>query len=452
MSIPPTAAPIKPNLRAEAARVVAQVMGGRSLDDALAVAKRRVEEARDQALMQRIAYGVLRHHTRLTRLAASMLQKPLHNEAEMQALLAVGLYQLSAMRVPAHAAIAETVEATVYLGRAQFRGLVNALLRRYQREGEALEAQLPGDIQTQLSYPNWLIQAVKRDWPRKWEAVLAAGNEPGPLSLRVNARRTTRESLRERLLAAELVAEAPEALPDALVLSEAVNVDRIPGFAEGEVSVQDLSAQLAGLLMDVQAGQRVLDACAAPGGKAAHLLERADIDLLALDSDPARLAKVEETLARLGLHAQLQCADAARAKDRLEAKLFDRILLDAPCSGTGVIRRHPDIKWLRRADDIPRLADGQLKLLQALWPLLAPGGQLLYATCSILAEEGEHIAKRFLMVQADAKHKPIEADWGETCRFGRRIPPGGAYDGFYYAAFVKPPARVSFIPVNAGGS
>jgi 16S rRNA (cytosine967-C5)-methyltransferase len=432
------------NSRAAAALAVAGVFAGRSLDDALADAGQGVP-AVEQPFLKALAYGVLRDYTLLDWLATSMMEKPLRNEPELRALLACGLYQLRSMRVPAHAAVAETVSATSALGRPWAKGLTNALLRRYQRERETLDATLPPYPTTRLSYPDWLVAAVKRDWPEQWRGVLAAGNAQGPMTLRVNRRQGSRDDYLAELTAAGIAARQVDHAPDAITLDEAVPVDRLPGFAQGRVSVQDASAQLAADLLDVKPGHRVLDACAAPGGKAAHLLERADdLDLIALDSDGQRLARVRETLDRIGADAMLIEADAADTADWWKGKRFDRILIDAPCSGSGVIRRHPDIKWLRRETDVARLADQQLGLLRALWPTLKLDGVLVYATCSILRAEGEEVLRQFLAQTPEAMEWAIEfadeaSGWGEDCGVGRRIAPGGDFDGFYYVRLVKRP-------------
>lgn len=433
----PAGAPL--NVRAAAAKAVAAVMRGSNLDDALAAVSAPLSAA-DLSLLKALAYGVVREYTALRWLAGQMLEKPLREEPLVEALLACGLYQLRAMRVPPHAAVAETVAATEPLGKPWAKGLANAVLRRYQLERAELDSRLPPDPEIRQSYPAWLVQELKRDWPASWRAVLAAGNAQGPLSLRVNRRLGSRADYCALLDAAGLRYSLPAVAADAVVLDEAVPVERLPGFAEGRVSVQDVSAQLAAPLLELQPGLRVLDACAAPGGKTAHMLESADdLDLIALDTEAPRLVRTRDTLARLGLDAMLLQADAADTAHWWKGKKFDRILIDAPCSGTGVIRRHPDIKWLRRDSDIPAMAAQQRRLLAALWPLLKPQGILVYATCSILRAEGELVAREFMAANKDAVEREIEADWGEDCGLGRRIEPGGDFDGFYYARFIKVP-------------
>lgn len=423
--------------RVAAARAVAAVLAGASLDDALAAEDPELTGA-DRGLLRALAYGVLREHTLLAALAAQMIAKPLTTAPDVAALIEVGLFQLRTMRVSPHAAVSETVAACEVLGKSGHRGLVNAVLRRYGRERDALEAALPKDEVTRWSYPRWLVDAIRRDWAEATESVLAAGNEPGPMTLRVNRRRGSVDDYAEVLRQAGIESRRVDGVADALVVDRGVGIERLPGFAQGLVSVQDASAQLAADVIDAKAGMRILDACAAPGGKAAHVLERADVEVVALDRDAQRLARVTQTLARLELAAQTYAYDAALFADRWSGAPFDRILLDAPCSGTGVIRRHPDIKWLRRETDVAAMAAEQLRLLEGLWPLLAPGGVLVYATCSVLTVEGEGVIKQFLLRHADARHEPIEASWGEARRFGRRIAPGGDFDGFYYAKLKKP--------------
>lgn len=426
------------SVRAEAARAIARVMAGRSLDDALAACDVTALTTQNRSLLRALAYGVVREHTLLTSLAARMLDKPLEKQPEVQALLLCGLHQLRSMRMPAHAAVAETVNGVALLEAHWARGMVNAVLRRYQRERRELEDALPTDPVVRQSHPTWMVDAIRRDWPRVWKKVLLENNEQAPLVLRVNRRRSSAAEYLQRLPGAGLAGQAVAGTPDAVALDEAVPIEKIPGFSEGLVSVQDASAQLAVEVLAPAASQRVLDACAAPGGKAAHLLERHDCEVTALDLDPHRLQRVEETLARLQLKAAVRAGDARQPKGWWDGTPFDRILLDAPCSGLGVIRRHPDIKWLRRAADIPRMAQVQLEMLHALWPLLAPGGTLLYSVCSVLAAEGLDVVTRFLENEPAARSRPIDAPWGEAQQHGRRLAPGGAFDGFYFAILHKP--------------
>jgi len=425
-------------VRAEAARAVARVTAGRTLDDALAACDTAALTTQNRSLLKALAYGVVREHTLLAALAAKLLDKPLDKAPEVQALLLCGLQQLRSMRMPAHAAVAETVNAVALLQAHWARGLVNAVLRRYQRERRELEDALPTDPAVRLSHPGWMIDAIRRDWPRAWKKVLLENNEQAPLTLRVNRRRmAVAEYLARELPGAGLGGHAVAGAPDALALQEAVPVDELPGFADGVVSVQDAAAQLAVDLLDLRPGLRVLDACAAPGGKTAHMLERADCGVLALDIDAARLRRVEENLARLNLRAAVKAGDARDPQAWWDGRPFDRILCDAPCSGTGVIRRHPDIKWLRRPGDLPRLAQAQRELLHALWPTLAPGGTLVYAVCSVLSQEGDAVVQDFLAAEPTARALPVEASWGEVRPHGRRLPPGGDFDGFYFARLGK---------------
>jgi len=434
-------------VRAEAARAVARAMGGRTLDDALGAADASALTTQNRSLLQAMVYGVVREHTLLANLASRLLEKPLQNQPQVHALLLCGLYQLREMRMPAHAAVAETVNAVALLEAHWARGMVNAVLRRYQRERRALEDALPSDPVVRHSHPEWLVDAIRGDWPRVWKKVLLENNEHGPLTLRVNRRRGPAAEYLQRLPGAGLAGHLVTGAADAIVLEEAVPVDQLPGFADGAVSVQDASAQLAVELLDLEPGLRVLDACAAPGGKTAHILERFDCDVVALDADAARLKRVEENLERLKIGAMgpshmgpsCKCTvgDARQPAGWWDEKPFDRILLDAPCSGTGVIRRHPDIKFLRRRADIPKMAQTQTEMLHALFPLLAPGGVLVYSVCSVLAAEGPDVVNRFLERAPQARTLPIDARWGEPQPPGRRLAPGGDFDGFFYARLGK---------------
>ncbi len=354
-------------VRVEARALSRVVFDGVSLRKALADANPRIGDPRDRALLAASLFEASRWWLRYDAAVASLTEKPLPPRArEVRALLAVGLAQLAALGLADYAVVASCVEAARALGQPQYAGLVNALLRRWVRERAALETRLDADVVSASAHPRWLIEAIRHDWPEQAEAILAANNREASLTLRVNRRRARREELLQRLQAAEIEVATPEHLTDAIVLAASADVTRLPGYAEGAFSVQDGAAQRVADLLDLADGQRVLDACAAPGGKAAHALERADVALLALDSDEARLARVGENLDRLGLRAELRCADATLASTWWDGRAFDRILLDAPCSATGIIRRQPDIKLHRRGADVAPLAATQQRLLRAL--------------------------------------------------------------------------------------
>jgi 16S rRNA (cytosine967-C5)-methyltransferase len=394
----------------------------------------------ERALTQELCYGVLRYYPRLAYLAARLLNKPLkRKDLDVQQLILIGLYQLIYLKVPAHAAVAETVAATRLLGKDWAAGLVNALLRGFQRGAVQLLAQADADPVARYAHPHWWLAQLQSDWPAHWQDILDANNQRPPMTLRVNARRGSRDDYAAQLQAAGIIAHPVPPAPQALTLEKPVDVTQLPGFSGGAVSVQDAAAQLAAPLLNLAPGQRVLDACAAPGGKTAHLLESEPLlQVQALDSDAQRLTRVQETLARLQLAADLRHGDAASPQDWWDGKAFDRILLDAPCSGSGVIRRHPDIKLLRTAQDIVTLAQQQRRLLDALWPLLAQGGILLYATCSVLMAENQHNLAQFLAAHSDACEQPIGADWGHAQTPGRQLLPGeNGMDGFYYARLMK---------------
>ena len=419
--------------RAAAARALAAVADGRTLDDALARVRPTVA-ARDQALVQELAYGGVRHRLRFEPVLAARLKKPFKpRDRDLQALLLISLYELACMRTPPHAAVDGAVEAAPALGKGWARGLINAVLRGVLRDEAALAP--PADPGRAHGWPEWLAGMVAGDWPDDWPAVAASGTARPPMTLRVNLARTTRTACLEKLAEAGIEAR-PAAAPSAITLDRAVSVEAVPGFAEGLVSVQDAAAQWAAPLLSVPAGARVLDACAAPGGKTGHLaeLDPAPDAIVAVESDAGRAERLRSGLERLGAAAQLIVGDAAEPDAWWDGRPFDRILLDAPCSGTGVVRRHPDIKLLRRPADIDALVETQARLLDALWPLLAPGGMLLYATCSILRRENARQVERFLGRHAAARALPIEADWGRIDGPGRQILPGeSGMDGFFYA-------------------
>jgi 16S rRNA (cytosine967-C5)-methyltransferase len=427
-------------LRAEAARALTRVVfGGVSLRNALADANPRVADPRDRALLATSLFAASRWWLRFDAALDMLTEKPLPPKAhEVRALLVIGIAQLAVIGLAEYAVVAAGVDAVRVLGQPQYAGLVNAVLRRFLRERAALEAMLDRDPVTRHAHPRWLIEAIARDWPAQADAILGQNNREAPLTLRANRRCMARDVLLASLRDAGIAVEAPTQLADAIVLGQSADVTRMPGYVEGAFSVQDGAAQRVVDLLDVHDGLRVLDACAAPGGKAAHVLERADVDLVALDNDAARLPRMRENLARLGLVARIIAGDAAEPVGWWDGKPFDRILVDAPCSASGIVRRQPDIKLHRRGADIAPLAAAQAKLLEALWPLLAPGGRLVYATCSLLRVENEMVIARFLSGRADARALPLPEDFGHVAGAGRQNLPGEhGMDGFYYAAIEK---------------
>lgn len=427
--------------RALTATVVSQtLMEGRSLTETLPGAVERLSDHSERALLQELSYGTLRWYPQLEGVARLLLRKPFkHKDGDVFALLLVGLYQLMHLRVAPHAAVSLSVSAVDELGKSWAKGLVNAVLRGYLRD-PALLARACAKASAAHAHPDWLLEAFKCDWPQHWQAIAQANNARPPMTLRVNHGYVERHAYAALLEQKSLHARAVDFAPDALTLDTPVDVLHLPDFARGWVSVQDAAAQLAAQLLDAQAGERVLDACAAPGGKSAHILERQPAlqELVAVDHDAQRMRRMSENLQRLGLSAQCVVADAAVPADWWDGRRFERILLDAPCSASGVIRRHPDIKALRRETDVAGLIDQQARLLNALWPLLQAGGTLVYATCSVLRSENETQVLNFLATHADAQEIPLVTAWGHACRVGRQILPGEAdMDGFYYAILRK---------------
>ena len=427
--------------RAVAARVLVRIIvEGHSLSKALPDALQPVTDGRQRALIQELSYGTLRWYFRLDAMLVQLMRKPLkQRDADLHCLLLTGLYQLDQLAMPQRVAVHETVQATRALGKDWASGLVNGVLRNYQRRAAVLEAAICENPQACHAHPGWLIDRLQSDWPDHWPAILAANNERPPFSLRVNRQRVTRDEYLDML--AEQSLEATRlAVPEGIQLDRPVPVEALPGFSEGIVSVQDGAAQLAAGLLALEPAQRVLDACAAPGGKTAHILESGIelAGLTAIDIDASRLQRVAENLSRLGLHAELVEADAVMPSTWWDGVHYDRILLDAPCTATGVIRRHPDIKLLRKQDDVAALVSRQQALLQSLWLLLTPGGMLLYSTCSVLAAENSEQVERFLGLQADATEIPVNASWGHACKHGRQFLPGeNGMDGFYFACLHK---------------
>lgn len=407
-----------------------QTHGG-SLTRLLPVAQSRVAES-DRSQLQAWTYGFARYAGELEGLVDQLLGKRLKKkDLDIYLLLQFGVFQLRHTSVAAHAAVDESVKLVKRLKKPWAKGLVNAVLRNYQRRVDELEDSL-SDPQ-KYNHPQWMLERFRADWPEQWQAICSANNIQGPMTLRVNVQRQSVDDYQKRLLDKEMVADSIEHAPQALQLKQAVPVQQLPGFSHGDISVQDAAAQMCAqkLIKFAPTGGRLLDACAAPGGKTAHLLELEHFsDVLALDQDPDRLSRVEETLARLSLSeaATLKATDASLLDNWWDGKPFDAILLDAPCSGTGVIRRHPDIKLLRRPTDIPVLMSVQARLLDELWRTLKVGGVLLYATCSILKKENEEQVQAFLDRTPDAS---LAEDIQQV------LPGESGMDGFFYAPMIK---------------
>ncbi|MBD8827141.1 16S rRNA (cytosine(967)-C(5))-methyltransferase RsmB [Pseudomonas sp. CFBP 13602] len=429
------------NPRLAAARALATVLSGKaSLNSSLPRELDKVE-ARDRGLTQDLAFGTARWQPRLDALAERLLQKPFKAaDADVHGLLLVGLYQLLYTRIPAHAAIGETVGCADKLKKPWAKALLNAVLRRAQRESEAILAELERDPVVRMAHPRWLQKSLKAFWPEQWEAICAANNAHPPMILRVNRRHQPRDAYLGLLAEQGVAAQACVYSRDGIVLAEACDVRGLPGFSEGWISVQDEAAQLAAELLDLAPGQRVLDACCAPGGKTCHILEAepALATVVAVDLEEKRLVRVRENLQRLGLQAQLIAADGRDTQAWWDGQPFQRILLDAPCSATGVIRRHPDIKLTRQPDDIPALAVLQGQLLDALWPTLEVGGVLLYATCSTLPTENTEVIEAFLARTPGARELDLATSAGIKQAHGRQLlAQEGGHDGFYYAKLIK---------------
>ncbi|SFR55433.1 16S rRNA m(5)C-967 methyltransferase [Pseudidiomarina maritima] len=421
--------------RAVAAQAVFQVVEqGRSLSQALPSLNKHLEP-RDKGMAQALAYGTLRYLPALNFMVGELISKPLKGELKiLHSLLLVGAYQLVYMGSAEHAAVSATVDAAVLLKRGKQKGLVNGVLRNLQRQLPELQQQLARKPALLHNHPRWLSDLITQHYPAQAEAIFTANNGQAPMWLRINSRYTNRAEYLQLLSDAgiEAITEAP--LETAIQLVQAVDVQQLPHFQDGWVSVQDIAAQHAAWLLNAQAGERILDCCAAPGGKTAHILEQQpEAQVLAIDADAPRLQRVHDNLKRLKLNAEVRQADATNT-EWWNGQLFDRILLDAPCSATGVIRRHPDIKWLRRDSDIAELVHIQQQILNALWPTLKPGGTLLYATCSILAEENTSQIEAFKQAHSDAIAVATKPDGAVEWQW---LPGDNNGDGFYYAKLEK---------------
>ncbi len=413
-----------------AARAVAAVIGGRNLDAALAALD--LPAAARPAAMD-LAYGTLRRHGRGDFFLAHLMTRPLADPAA-RGLLLVALQRLEARPEDAHTTVDQAVTAAAGLARGRYKALVNGVLRNFLRRRDELLAVAERDETARWQHPRWWLAELRAACPDRWREVAEAGNQRPPMTLRVNRRRAATADFQRAL--AEAGIEARVLGETGLRLVRPLPVERLPGFAEGLVSVQDWGAQQAAPLLDARAGMRVLDACAAPGGKTAHLLERADLDLTALELDAARAARIGDNLRRLGLAADVKVADCREVDTWWNGRRFDRILADVPCSASGVARRHPDIKWLRRPGDLARFAAGQREILDALWRLLAPGGKMLYATCSLFPDENGRQVAAFVARHGDAQRLPM-SDNDKGCEW--QLLPDADHDGFYYALLAKGP-------------
>lgn len=423
------------NVRAVAAQVVYQVVDqGQSLSAVLPLAQLKVAP-RDGALLQEICFGVLRWLPRLESITQILMDKPLKGKLRVfHHLILVGLYQLKFMRIPEHAAVAETVNAAEALKKNQLRGLINAILRSYLRNQENLDTSAIAHDAGKYCHPSWLLKLLQQAYPQKWQEVVEANHEKAPMWLRVNRIHHTRDEYKKILIEAGIETQIHPTAKDALKLDKPCDVTLLPGFMEGWVSVQDAAAQLSVEYLKPEAGELILDCCAAPGGKTCHILEREpNAQVVSMDVDATRLLRVKENLTRLNLQAQVICGDARHPENWWHGAQFDRILLDAPCSATGVIRRHPDIKWLRRAEDIAQLVALQSEILDTMWAQLKSGGTLVYATCSVTPQENSEQINAFLDRTCDAT-----LETGTHQAPGYQILPGQEnMDGFYYAALKK---------------
>lgn len=422
---------------AAAARALGQVLSGQSLNEALADLKQRARMPTLAAAAQDLCYNALRGYGLVDAALDKLIQKPI-TDVPVRGLLLAALAELAARPKSAHAVVHQAVEGAALLGKIQVKGLVNAVLRNFLRRMPELVSEIEATEPGRYRHPQWWIDALRSAYPERWESVLLEANRHPPMILRVNRRRLSADAYLEKLDRAGVAARFLG--QQAVLLEKPCRVDRLPGFAAGEVSVQDVGAQRAALLLDVRDGMRVLDACAAPGGKTGHLLELADTELVAADADGVRARRISENLSRLRLRAKVVVADCREPEAFSEGRLFDRILLDAPCSASGVARRHPDIKWLRRRTDAAEFGRVQAQLLDSLWRVLVPGGKLLYATCSVFPEENGAQVRNFILRRPEARPLPLPkfSGWDDDDR--GQILPSAVSDGFYYALLEKPDA------------
>ena len=421
-------------------KALKQVLSGQSLSVVQAQVVDVLEDKRDRGLANEVVNGVLRWRWQLEAVVAQLVSKPLKKkDIDVQLILLMAIYELKECRTPDYAIINEAVELVRKTGKKWAASLVNAVLRSFTREKETLLASIQEEP-AQYSHPSWMLEKIKNDWPEQWQQILNANNQRPAFWLRVN-QRLSKVSQYQTLLSENDIEAAPTSLSvNALKLSQGVDVRQLPGFDDGVISVQDAGAQLAAGLLRAESGNKVLDLCAAPGGKTCHILELNDAltRVCAVEVDERRMQRVTENLQRLKLDAELVVADVCDYEQWWNGELFDRILIDAPCSASGVIRRHPDIKSLRRETDIDVLIKLQADILLAAWQMLAVGGELLYVTCSIFKDENQNQIQNFLNASLDAEEILLEENWGQACLHGRQLFPGEEdADGFYFCRLKK---------------
>ncbi|MGY8868891.1 MAG: 16S rRNA (cytosine(967)-C(5))-methyltransferase RsmB [Pseudomonadales bacterium] len=427
------------NVRGLAALAIAPLLEERgSLKQSLAESLQQCDE-KDKSLLRQICFGTARNYPKLQLIADALLERPIRkSDTHIRALLLVGLYQLLEMRIPAHAAISETVEAAHQLDALRVTGLLNAVLRRFDREKDQIIETLYDEPVFLFNHPSWFIEKLKHNWPHFWQEILVQNNQQAPMTIRVNQQHVSRETYLSTLADMDISASPCTYSEQGITLATPVDVSNLPGFEEGSVSVQDEAAQLSTPLLAAKEGEHILDACAAPGGKLCHLLESIKgISVDALEISEKRADRINENLERLRLNTRLIIGDAS-TDEWWDSAQYDKILVDAPCSATGVIRRNPDIKILRKAEEIVAISNLQLKILNNLWGMLKSGGTLVYATCSIFPQENERLIERFLKQHEDASHIPIDASWGIERPYGRQLfPQPNGHDGFFYASLKK---------------
>jgi len=427
------------SVRAAAAQVLAKILQGQgSLSSLLPAIQHQVNE-QDRPLLQELCFGTCRYQPQLSAYIECLVDKPLRaKDSDIQALLLLGLYQLLHTRIPDHAALGETVEVTRFLKKPWATALVNGVLRKFQRDKSKLDKLLAQNYAFQSNHPAWLEGVLRKNWPTQLEQIIAANNSHPPFTLRINTQKISRSDYLKKLQELGIGAIETTFSPYGITLEQACDPRKLPLFAEGWISVQDEAAQLSADLLQLSPNLHVLDACSAPGGKTGHMLElEPSLQVTALDADERRLTRVRDNLNRLGVNANILCGDGT-TKDWWHGELFDRILLDAPCSATGIIRRHPDIKVLRTPEEITKLTELQGQLLDNLWSILKPGGTLVYATCSALPKENTQVIEAFLKRQPHAECEVLNLDWGLEQTYGRQLLPSvNGHDGFYYARLHK---------------